>query len=354
MAIPLERVGWIKLHRKYLGNPIWKHDAANRVFLWLLMAAERTAKAKRLGKREVALSRGQLATSQREIGAETGLTRKRVRIALKFLVRENAVVLDRPHGGRFTLVTVVNYGVYQGEEKEGGAFPSGGAKKGPKNRPRTGPGKWPDQGQGESQGNLFHGKELEGVEGTGGARPEAGDGPETGPESGPAIYKEEEVKEILLPPNPPQAGGRAPRSSTATTRILDMWREERERAGLAYFEDRRTLRGAKLVAEKWLDPGIATPAQIREAMQAIVRDIAANPKARLFDLCTLANGLSKYLVAAKREPDRMAMWFWKCDRCGETAAGHRPADAGEPSPIPCIRIKQGCDGVMRPKREGQD
>ncbi|MDR1613853.1 MAG: hypothetical protein LBT97_13900 [Planctomycetota bacterium] len=347
MAIPRERTGWIKLYRKYLKNPIWKHDAANRVFLWLLMTAERKAKMGRPGKREVALSRGQMATSQREIGFGTGLSRKRVRIALEFLVRESAVVLDRTHGRRFTLVTVANYGFYQGEERDEGATSLDGSKNGPK----TGPRNHPDAGQCQNQGNLFKYKGLDVSDAAGGARPKEGNGPETGPESGPAFYKEKEVKEILLPPNPPQAGGRATQPSASTAQVLDMWREERELAGLAYLEDRRTLQGAKMMAEKWLDPGNADSDQIREAMRTIVRDIAANPKARLFDLRTLANGLSKYLAAARREPEKTAMWLWKCDRCGETAAGWRPANAGEPPPIPCIRIEQGCNGTMRPKRE---
>jgi hypothetical protein len=134
-----------------------------------------------------------------------------------------------------------------------------------------------------------------------------------------------------------------------------MWRKEREAAGLVFCEDRPTRKGASLVVENWLDTGKVNPEQIRQAMANIIREIKTNPKARLFDLRTLANSLSKYLdpTKADTQPKKRMWWRWTCGACGNSHVGMVPAGV-TPPPVPCPNVKFGhCDGTAHPELEGE-
>jgi hypothetical protein len=184
-----ERIGWVKLHRKYLDNPVWRNDAANRVFLWLLLAARRTAGRERYGKREIAVDRGQVAVSQRSIALATGLSRKQVRMALGFLADEGVVSIGRPFGpGRnLTLIGVEKYSLHQGEET--GAVFNADRKAGPIVGHKKGPIKRRERGHDSNTGNLFSRKEMEESEDDSREREKAWEGPIPGPEKGTPFYK---------------------------------------------------------------------------------------------------------------------------------------------------------------------
>ena len=100
--------GWIALYRKLL---TWQwHDEPKMVALWvhiLLRACHETVKY-----RGITTKRGQLATTVMALAAETGLSRKEVRICLKRLVEDKNITTDSIRGF-ITIISVVNYDQYQ-------------------------------------------------------------------------------------------------------------------------------------------------------------------------------------------------------------------------------------------------
>lgn len=106
--------GFIKLYRQ-LTSWEWYQDANTKsLFLHLLLMANHAP-----GKwKGIEVGRGQHITSTKKLAKETGLTIKEVRTALLHL--EKTGEISKKGASRWTLLTVENYGFYQGEEPEKG------------------------------------------------------------------------------------------------------------------------------------------------------------------------------------------------------------------------------------------
>ena len=107
--------GWICSYRR-----IWDLFAGNalRVGVWTWMlhkAAWRDTRFKNAGKL-ITLERGQLCMAQRQVEAETGISRQQLRTFLAELEAEGAITQDTTHGR--TVVTICKYEKYQ-DVKEG-------------------------------------------------------------------------------------------------------------------------------------------------------------------------------------------------------------------------------------------
>lgn len=337
--------GWVKLPRSLLLTPVWGCETAWRVFSWLLLSATHCECLESFKGHRLHLRRGQLVAIQLEIGRHTGLSRKSVQTALRLLENEHVLVCESAHGKHVTVYTMDSFPHCQ---RGGTAIRSGGAQIGTDMRAD------PAQGLGQSQNasNRFLDNGIYLPELWSGSEAGVTAGAENGTGIGAPINKEEEVKKIRInPPTPFEKGGAVDLRSL----VLDMWRKERESACLAFCDDRPTRKGAALVAADWLETGKATPERIRKAMANIIHEIKTNPKARLFDLRTLANSLSKYLDAPKADtpPDKRLRWRMTCDTCGADSVCLFPAGV-TPSPVPCLKSKWGgCAGVARPECEGE-
>lgn len=104
----MERNGWICLSRKLL---TWQwRDDPNMVALWvhlLLRASHETTKY-----HGITIERGQLATTEANLSAITGLGRQRVRTCLNRLVEDQAITISkRTRVG--SIISVINYEEYQ-------------------------------------------------------------------------------------------------------------------------------------------------------------------------------------------------------------------------------------------------
>jgi hypothetical protein len=99
--------GWIKLHRK-MTDWEWYTDANTfRLFMHLLITANHADK----NWRGTVIKAGQRVVGRATLAAEIKLTEQQIRTALNRLKSTNEITIQTTN--RFTLVTIVNWGVYQ-------------------------------------------------------------------------------------------------------------------------------------------------------------------------------------------------------------------------------------------------
>ena len=107
--------GWIKLHRKIMDNWIYdfKNPALFMDWLDLLMMANHEPRKLNIKGQVVAVNAGQLWTSIRKLSVRWAIEENTVLRRLSLLQSDGMIYRDsRP--GMGTLITVHNYGIYQG------------------------------------------------------------------------------------------------------------------------------------------------------------------------------------------------------------------------------------------------
>lgn len=111
-AMKNNRNGWLKIHYSLLDWE-WYDDLPTRVLFQHLLLRANYADAVWHG---IEIKRGQILTSRATLVKESGLTEQQVRTALKHLVSTNEITTEVTN--KFTIITICNYVVYQGEETE--------------------------------------------------------------------------------------------------------------------------------------------------------------------------------------------------------------------------------------------
>lgn len=110
--------GWIKIHRQIQNCLIWDDKPFNMASAWidLLLLANHEDKETIFDKKPILVKRGQRITSVRELSARWGWGKDKTLRFLRLLEREKMIVKDSD--SRRTLLTIVNYGIYQDCENE--------------------------------------------------------------------------------------------------------------------------------------------------------------------------------------------------------------------------------------------
>ena len=111
-AMKNNRNGWLKIHYSLLDWE-WYDDLPTRVLFQHLLLRANYADAVWHG---ISIKRGQILTSRATLVKESGLTEQQVRTALKHLISTNEITTEVTN--KYTIVTICNYVVYQGEENE--------------------------------------------------------------------------------------------------------------------------------------------------------------------------------------------------------------------------------------------
>lgn len=125
--------GWIKLHRKIFKNKVVCKDSDHfMVWCYLLTNAIHSTYPIRFNGENIELQAGQLITSQREIADETGINRCKVQRIMKCFEDENQIKQLATYKKR--LVTIVNWGEYQGNKKEKKSEPLNSKKRATENQ----------------------------------------------------------------------------------------------------------------------------------------------------------------------------------------------------------------------------
>ena len=107
--------GWIKLHRKLLDSPIFQNEKLFKVFAYCLMKASHKEHTQLVGRRVVHLQKGQFVFGRKRASEELRLKESTVRDYVKLL--EKLGTIDIKSDNKFSVITVVNWAVYQNDEE---------------------------------------------------------------------------------------------------------------------------------------------------------------------------------------------------------------------------------------------
>lgn len=119
-GVMVDALGFVKLYRKVLANPIWKQcsPAVWKVFCLCLIEANWKENQWFDGRKTVILPAGSLVTSLNSICEKANVSRKQARDALDWLVKLEITAQVRTH--HYTVVTFTNWAVYQTIEVDEG------------------------------------------------------------------------------------------------------------------------------------------------------------------------------------------------------------------------------------------
>lgn len=105
-------IGWIKLHRSLLDWEWYDNLPVRVLFIHLLMAVNYEDKT----RKGLLIKRGQTVSGRRILAEQTGLTERQIRTALDVLQTTNELTVKKSNKG--SLITIVNYDLYQSEESK--------------------------------------------------------------------------------------------------------------------------------------------------------------------------------------------------------------------------------------------
>lgn len=105
--------GWIKIHRDILYHEIWSDKPFSKGQAWidLLLWANHSDNKCMIGNKVEEVKRGSFITSELKLMDRWGWGRKKVQLFLKFLESESMIM--RNANNKRTVITIVNYDVYQ-------------------------------------------------------------------------------------------------------------------------------------------------------------------------------------------------------------------------------------------------
>ena len=109
--------GWIKLHRKLLGNPIIVKDS-DYLSVWIYVLLNATHKEYDTlfqGKR-ITLQKGQLITGRKSISEKLKINESKVQRILKTLESEQQIKQQK--GNKNRLITILSWDKYQQDEQQ--------------------------------------------------------------------------------------------------------------------------------------------------------------------------------------------------------------------------------------------
>jgi hypothetical protein len=108
--------GWIKLHRKILENPIFLKPDLYQLFSYCLLRANHCEKKILWNGKEEILEKGCFITGRKAIAADLHQNERTTYDRLKFL--EKLQMISIKSNNKYSIVKVLNYCVYQGEETD--------------------------------------------------------------------------------------------------------------------------------------------------------------------------------------------------------------------------------------------
>lgn len=102
--------GWIKLHRKILDWEWYRDGNTFRLFVHLLLNANRSPQR----WQGITIEREQLIVGRKSLSEQTGLSERAVRTALNRLKTTNEIIVKTTN--RYSIITISNYDAYQSSQ----------------------------------------------------------------------------------------------------------------------------------------------------------------------------------------------------------------------------------------------
>lgn len=112
MAKSASQRGWITLHKKIMESAVWSDPLRLKAWIHILLSANYEDKEWFIHGRVQKIKRGQFVTSNRKLQEAWNCSQRTVSRILKQLEELDMIKVETPHK-RYTLLTVVKYGVYQ-------------------------------------------------------------------------------------------------------------------------------------------------------------------------------------------------------------------------------------------------
>lgn len=110
--------GHIKLHRQITKNVLWQSPELSHLFIHLLLSASyRDGEYEIASGKVITVRRGQLVTGRFKLAAETGIRHGNIWRLLKRLEKAQQIAMQTHN--KYSLITVVKYGDYQDQGKNG-------------------------------------------------------------------------------------------------------------------------------------------------------------------------------------------------------------------------------------------
>ena len=108
--------GWVSIYRDLYSHEAFNNLLEASVFAYLIVKASYKPTVVFYRKRQIPLSRGQLAITQKDLGRGFKLTRMQVRSILTRLKELNMITLNITK--QITIITICNYSDYQHMQKK--------------------------------------------------------------------------------------------------------------------------------------------------------------------------------------------------------------------------------------------
>jgi len=109
-------IGWIKFHRKILENPIFLKPELFQLFSYCLLRSNHSDTKIIWNDKEEILEKGCFITGRKVISEDTGQKESTIYRNLKLLEKLSMITVKS--NNKYSVVKVLNYCVYQGQEKE--------------------------------------------------------------------------------------------------------------------------------------------------------------------------------------------------------------------------------------------
>ncbi len=111
--------GWIKLHRSILENFLWQEErkfSKAEAWLDLLLTANYEERKVLISGQSVDVEAGQILTTMKYLAQHWGWSGSKVKLFLNLLENEGMITTKRT--SKYTLITILKWGFYQGQEVE--------------------------------------------------------------------------------------------------------------------------------------------------------------------------------------------------------------------------------------------
>ena len=106
--------GWIKLHRKLIENPIFLKPELLQLFIYCLLKANHEAQKIIFNGQEIEIKIGQFITGRNAMAKD--LKQNPITTYKRLKILENLQILNIKSNNKFSIVTVLNWELYQSEE----------------------------------------------------------------------------------------------------------------------------------------------------------------------------------------------------------------------------------------------
>jgi hypothetical protein len=107
----MEQLGWIKLHRKVLENPMAERPSYFSLWVILLLRANHKDNQMIWNGKSITIKEGQFITSRNKLSIQSGIPESTIERILKYF--ENEQQIEQQKNTKFRLITIKNWKDYQ-------------------------------------------------------------------------------------------------------------------------------------------------------------------------------------------------------------------------------------------------